>query len=122
MWRGRVKIHVSDPNRTILDLLADPRLGGGIRSVRDMLLNYLASEMKNLELLIEYADRLGNGAVFKRLGFLLEQYGPEELGAIEQCGKRLTKGNARLDTKLPAERLVSRWRLWVPEGWLKATA
>ena len=122
VWRSQVKVQVSDPARTILDMLADPRLGGGARSVRDMLLNYLASEAKNLELLVEYADHFGNGAVFKRLGFLLERYAPEEPSTIEQCSQKLTKGNARLDPKLPAERLVSRWRLWVPENWLKAAA
>lgn len=122
IWRGQVKVSVSDPTRTILDMLAEPRLGGGIRSVNDMLLNYLRSEAKNLDLLIGYADQLGNGAVFKRLGFLLERHAPNEQGTIEQCGQRLTKGNARIDPKQPAERLVSRWRLWVPESWLKGAA
>jgi predicted transcriptional regulator of viral defense system len=122
IWRGQVKVLVSDPTRTILDMLAEPRLGGGTRSVNDMLLNYLRSEAKNLDLLIGYADQLGNGAVFKRLGFLLERHAPNEQGTIEQCGQRLTKGNARIDPKQPAERLVSRWQLWVPESWLKGAA
>lgn len=122
VWRGQVKVSVSDPTRTILDMLAEPRLGGGIRSVGDMLANYLHSEAKNLELLIGYADQLGNGAVFKRLGFLLEQHAPDEKDIIGQCAQRLTKGNARIDPKQPAERLVSRWRLWVPKGWMKGAA
>jgi predicted transcriptional regulator of viral defense system len=122
VWRGRVKVSVSDPTRTILDMLADPRLGGGIRSVSDMLMNYLRSEAKNLDLLIDYAERFGNGAVFKRLGFLLEQYAPDERLAMTQCAERLTKGNTRLDPKLPAERLITRWRLWVSESWLKEAA
>ena len=37
VWQGRVKIMVSDPARTLLDMLVDPKLGGGIRSVKDML-------------------------------------------------------------------------------------
>ena len=122
VWRGQVKVSVSDPTRTILDMLAEPHLGGGIRSVQDILLNYLRSDMKNLELLLEYADRLGNGAVFKRLGFLLERNASEEHDTIEKCFTRLTKGNTRIDPKLKAERLVSRWRLWLPESWLKETA
>ena len=119
VWRDQIKVSVSDPTRTVLDLLADPRLGGGIRSVGDMLENYLRSEKKNLNLLIEYADKLDNGAVFKRLGFLLEQHDPTETSVIEQCAKRLTKGNTSIDPIQPAERLVSRWRLWVPAIWLK---
>ena len=117
VWRGQAKIFVSDPTRTILDMLADPVLGGGIRSAKDMFVNYMRSENKNLEKLIEYGERLGNGAVFKRLGFLLEKTAPDETEPIEQCRKRLTAGNARLDPKLNNLRLITRWRLWVPENW-----
>jgi len=117
VWRGQVKISVSDPTRTILDLLVDPGLGGGIRSVNDMLGNYLRSENKNLGLLIDYGEQLGNGAVFKRLGFLLEKFASDEAKAIENCYQRLTAGNAKLDPKLNNVRLITRWRLWVPENW-----
>ena len=119
VWRGRVKISISDPTRTILDMLSDPRLGGGIRSIVDMLRNYLRPESKNLKLLMEYGERLGNGAVFKRLGFLLERYAPEEVNAIARCRTSLTTGNARLDPQLLGDRLITRWRLWAPEGWAK---
>ena len=114
VWRGQVKVNVSDPTRTILDLLADPGLGGGLRSTEDILINYLKSEKKDLGLLLNYADRLGNGAVYKRLGFLLEQKAPEEREAIKKCRERLTTGNAKLDLSLPTNRLITRWRLWVP--------
>lgn len=117
VWRGQVKISVSDPTRTILDMLVDPVFGGGIRSVKDMLDNYLRSENKNLKQLIAYAEQLGNGAIFKRLGFLLEKMAPDETKAIENCYKRLTAGNAKLDLKLNNTRLITRWRLWVPENW-----
>jgi hypothetical protein len=60
---------------------------------------------------------LGNGAVFKRLGFLLETNVPQEAEAIERCLRHLTMGNARIDPKMPAEALVARWRLWVPRDW-----
>lgn len=117
VWRGQVKISVSDPTRTILDMLVNPVLGGGIRSVKDMFVSYMRSENKNLEQLIEYGEQLGNGATFKRLGFLLEKTAPDETEPIEQCRKRLTAGNAKLDPKLSNNRLITRWRLWVPENW-----
>jgi predicted transcriptional regulator of viral defense system len=82
-----------------------------------MLGNYLKSEYKDLELLIDYGERLGNGAVFKRFGFLLEKTAPDETEAIEACSKRLTTGNTSLDSKLKNNKLVTRWRLWVPENW-----
>ena len=119
VWRGQVKVDVSDPTRTVLDMLSDPQLGGGLRSTVDMFRNYLKSKKKDLELLIEYADQLGNGAVFKRLGFLLEKYAENAQTSIEQCRERLTKGNAKLDSALKAEKLITRWRLWVPERWIK---
>lgn len=117
VWRGEVKISISDPARTILDMLADPSLGGGIRSVKDMYINYLNSENKNLEKLIEYGKLLGNGAVFKRLGFLLETTAPDETKTIEQCRDNLTAGNTKLDLKLNNDKLITRWRLWVPKNW-----
>jgi len=117
VWRGQVKISVSDPTRTIIDMLVTPVVGGGIRSVKDMLENYLRSENKNLEQLIEYGEKLGNGAVFKRLGFLLEKIAPDETKTIEECYKRLTTGNAKLDPKLVNIKLITRWRLWVPKKW-----
>jgi predicted transcriptional regulator of viral defense system len=98
-------------------MLVDPVFGGGIRPATDILGNYLRSENKNLDQLVEYGDRLGNGAVFKRLGFLLERKAPDEAKAIEKCYQRLTAGNAKLDPKLNNKRLITRWRLWVPENW-----
>lgn len=119
VWRGQIKVSVSDPSRTIVDMLSDPALGGGIRSTADMLANYLRSEKKDIPLLLEYAERLANGAVFKRLGFLLERLAPNEQRVIDTCRSELTKGNAKLDPGLSADNLVTRWRLWIPKSWLK---
>jgi predicted transcriptional regulator of viral defense system/predicted nucleotidyltransferase len=115
VWRGRVKVHVSDPTRTILDLLDTPSTGGGIRSVLGMLRAYMGSPQRDSKLLIRYADQLGNKAVFKRLGFIASTYFPQGTALIEACGTRLSAGNARLDPKLPSTRLATAWRLWIPE-------
>ena len=119
VWRKEVRVLVSDPARTIVDMLSDPQLGGGIRSAVDIFKNYLKSENKNTNLLIEYASRLGNGAAFKRLGFLLERFGPDEGQAIESCRSKLTKGNSKLDPKLAGDKLITRWKLWVPKNWVE---
>ena len=113
IWRGKAKVNVSDPTRTVLDLLDTPALGGGIRTVVDILKSYFRSTYRDPKLLIRYADQLGNKAVFKRLGFLTEVVAPDEAQLIAKCRKRLSAGNAKLDPKLPAERLVTAWRLWV---------
>ena len=122
VWRGRIKVKVADPSRTVLDMLDDPALGGGARPTADVFRNYMASDEKNTTLLIEYADRLGNGAVFKRLGFLAERFAADETALIDACRQRLSKGNAKLDPAVPSERLVSAWRLWVPASWVKRNA
>jgi predicted transcriptional regulator of viral defense system len=119
VWRGQVKVSVADPSRTIVDMLTDPKLGGGIRSTTDIFVNYLKSESRNIDLLIEYAKRLNNGAVFKRLGFLMERFAPDLKTAIDECKSRQTKGNVKFDPALKSKRLITRWRLWVPESWLK---
>jgi hypothetical protein len=112
-----VKLSISDPALTVIDMLGDPGLGGGIRFTADVFLSYCKSEFRNFELLIDYARRMGNGAVFKRLGFLLERLVPDEKATLSACQSEVTKGNTRLDPALPAVRLITKWRLWVPEGW-----
>jgi predicted transcriptional regulator of viral defense system len=120
VWRGRTKVKVSDPSRTIIDLMSDPSLGGGLRSSVDILQNYLASkEYRDMKLLLSHADKLGIGAVFKRLGFLLESYAPDENVAIQHCSQSLTQGYTHLDPALPAKNYLTAWRLSLPEGWSK---
>ena len=116
VWRGKLKVNVSDPTRTVVDLLDTPALGGGIRSVLDILKSYFSSTYRDPKLLVRYADQLGNKAVFKRLGFLAATFFPNETDLIAECRKRLSEGNAKLDPKLAGERLVTAWRLWIPAG------
>jgi predicted transcriptional regulator of viral defense system len=119
VWRRRTKVMVSDLPRTMVDLLDDPALGGGIQQVSDCFAEYLKHKDRNDALLIEYAERLGNGAVFKRLGFLA---GIRHEAQIEEaCGARLTKGNVKLDPALECPKLVTRWRIWIPSGWERST-
>lgn len=116
VWRGKSKILVSDVHRTIIDMLDDPALGGGIQHVTDCLNAYLTGKDRDDDLLIAYGDRLGNGAVFKRLGFLAER-SPEGTALAGRCRERLTAGNAKLDPALEVPRLIMRWKLRIPESW-----
>lgn len=121
IWRGKVKIEVSNPAKTIIDMLDDPAVGGGIRHVGDCLNTLLAEGKGTVADLVSVAERMDNGAIFKRLGFLAERRGgPQEL--IADCRDRLTTGNAKLDPSIPSPRLIKRWRLWVPQSWLEAPA
>jgi len=116
IWRGHAPVPIADKHRTIIDMLADPATGGGIRHVARCLQNYLRDPEADTDTLIRYADKLGNGAVFKRLGFLIsEKPGNEHLA--DSCRQRLTQGNAKLDPAVPSRRLVKTWRLWIPKTW-----
>lgn len=118
IWRGSVRVDVSTPTRTMLDLLDDPTFGGGMRSVSDMFRAYLDSDERDLNELVEMAERLGNRTVYKRFGFLLERMAPEETDVLALCKKRMSTGDSDLDPALPAEVLVTRWRLWVSKSWI----
>ena len=116
LWRGATKVAISDAARTLIDILAAPDTGGGIDHVADCLDTYFGSKTADRDLLIRYAEQFGNGAVFKRLGFLAEtRLRDKKLAA--KCHERLTQGYARLDPAIASHKLVTSWRLWVPERW-----
>ena len=114
IWMKEKKVFVSDPHKTIIDMLYDPKLGGGIQHVMDCFKEYLKSSHKNIEQLGSYAGQLNNGAVFKRLGFLCEHELGKENVLTKLCRSHLTKGNAYLDPKLKGGALITNWRLFVP--------
>ena len=112
IWRGRVRIAVSDPTRTIVDLLDDPSLGGGIRHVAEIVETYVGEDFRDDGLLLDYAERLGNRTVYKRLGYLLEALGLRTPELMAACHERVSSGFGLLDPSLPAQgRFVRRWNL-----------
>lgn len=118
VWRGRARVQVSDPARTVIDMLANPALAGGIRPAADVLKAFLRDHEKSVAALIDYGDRLDNGAVFKRLGFLLESEGLDHTDLMAACRKRRRSGYVKLDPSIPVPRLVTAWGLWVPKRWV----
>lgn len=116
VWKGETKILVSDPAKTIVDMLSNPWAGGGIQHVIDCLKQFFDSEHFNADQLIEYAQKLANGALFKRLGFLAEQLLGGDHALVAACKAHLSKGNAQLDPALKGGKLITRWRLFVPLG------
>jgi predicted transcriptional regulator of viral defense system len=116
LWRGSTKVSISDPARTLVDMIAMPEVGGGIDHVADCLSAYLHGKSADRDLLIRYAEQFNNGVIFKRLGFLADTRLRDKALANE-CRSRLTHGYARLDPALSSRKLVTAWRLWVPERW-----
>ncbi len=112
VWRRAMRVSVSDPTRTIVDLLDDPAVGGGVRHVAEALDAYLASDHRDDALLLGYADRLGNRTVFKRLGYLTEKLGLGGPALIEACRTRISSGVSLLDPGAGRHGpIVTRWNL-----------
>jgi predicted transcriptional regulator of viral defense system len=112
VWRGRERVEVSDPTKTIVDVLDDPSIGGGIRTVADVLREYVSGGFRDSELLVTYADQLGNRTVFKRLGYLLETLDLGPIDLIETCLSRRSAGLAKLDPSIRSDgRITKRWGL-----------
>ena len=118
VWRYQTRVPVSDVHRTMIDMLADPSVGGGIQHVADCLAAYLRRDDRNDETLVDYAVRLGNRAVFKRLGFLAERLGAGEK-LVGPCKRHLSGGHAKLDPARPGPSVVSKWRLRMPRHWAR---
>lgn len=112
VWRGRTRVPVSNLSRTVVDILDDPAIGGGIRHVAEVLEAYLSHERRDDSLLMDYAHKLGNRTVFKRLGYLLETLRPAEITLIDECRKGISSGISLLEPKAPSKgSTVKKWNL-----------
>ncbi|MEK6970683.1 MAG: type IV toxin-antitoxin system AbiEi family antitoxin [archaeon] len=84
---------VSDAEKTLIDALDHPEYCGGIDEVKKA----IAYAKVDWGKVIAYAESMGNGAIYKRLGFLLEEMNiPVSKEIIESLRRRLTTGYAPL--------------------------
>lgn len=114
VWRGKVKTLVADPSKLMIDLLDSPECGGGISHIIQIFKSYLKSEYRSLDKLLHYAKLQSSGAIFKRLGFLLEKLSPADLTTINECNKLISSGYSKLDPNLESDKIITRWKIWVP--------
>ena len=119
VWKKDTKILISDIEKTILDIFANPHLGGGVAHMVDCFREALKHKDFQISCLIDYAIRMNNGAVFKRLGFLSQALLGSDHELTRTCAENLTQGNAKLDPKGPADKLMTKWRLFVPANLLR---
>lgn len=104
------KVRVSDLERTIIDGLKQPGHCGGLTEVAKGL--WMRREDVKFDRLVQYARRIGIGAVVRRLGFLLETYEMAAAPDLDRLRDGLTATYVRLDPILPAEgKRLRRWRL-----------
>jgi predicted transcriptional regulator of viral defense system len=103
-------VEVSDLERTVIDGLRQPEYCGGITEVAKGL--WMRHQDIRAAKLVDYALRMANGAVLRRLGYLLELYaiGPEN--ELAQLRDALSETYAPLDPMLPGEgTYLRRWRI-----------
>ncbi len=114
VWRQQTPVNVSDPHRTIIDILDVPKAAGGTLHASEVLQTYFESEQADQAKLLQYGDRLGRGTVFKRLGYLAERASLANADFVEACQSRITKGLSQLDPSGPPNgRIIARWHLRV---------
>ena len=114
VWRGRERVSVSDPTRTVVDILDEPANGGGIRHVADVLAEYFAGEHRADDRLLSYVERAGNRTVYKRLGYLLERLEIDAPSLIRDCFERKSAGLSALDPAIERTGTITRrWNLRV---------
>jgi predicted transcriptional regulator of viral defense system len=114
---GQGRVVVTDREKTLVDALDRPDLCGGMRQVAEMLPE--AARGVRWETVEAYLEKMGSGALYKRLGFLVETLGekarvPEREWRLERWRAHLTGGHAPLEPGGPAEGPVNaRWRVRV---------
>ena len=106
VWFNDIQISISDKETTVIDCLDRPNNCGGLVEVAKA----IKSESLDKARLSDYAKRISNSGVIRRLGYLAEYYGIDgiELPRID------ARNYLRLDPGLPAEGTKSgKWRLVV---------
>jgi predicted transcriptional regulator of viral defense system len=100
-------ITIAEKEKAIIDSLLFPKYAGGIKEVRFALEN--AIKEINIDKIIEYAIKINNKAVIRRLGFLLESLNVKNISKLK---KNIGKGYVLLDpTLLKKNNLNKNWLL-----------
>ncbi len=119
IWSSNTQISIADIHRTIIDVLDDPEIGGGGRQTMDIVKEYFLHKDANPEILCQYAEKLGHGAVYKRLGFIAEKlkYFPQPL--LDKLYSHIKTGIINLDPHGPnSGPIITKWgiRINIPLG------
>ena len=117
VWKNSLKIKVSDPTKTMVDLFDAPAFGGGMRVTEDFFLEYWQSSHRDMDLLIQYAKKMRNKTIFKRLGFLLEIRNLVDIDIIESLRKNISSGYSEFDPSMKSKHFLRRWNLKIPLSW-----
>lgn len=112
IWSSNRKIAMADKHRMVIDILNRPEDGGSAVVAFEICKEYFSSSVADSQMLLRYAERLGNGTIFKRLGFIVERLVPKQTEFIETCHQKISKGISLFDPSGPKKgRIFSKWNL-----------
>jgi len=119
IWYGSKKVKVSDPSKTIVDILDDPKLVGGMSVVYEIFIEYMESKYCDFGILKEYAGRISNKTIFKRLGLMIDVKLDEVPTELLDLNKHISSGYSNFDPTIDSQLIVEKWKLKVPGSWKK---
>ncbi len=117
IWIGSKKISVSDPTKTMVDLLDDPKIVGGITVVVDFFKEYFESEHYNFDLLLKYTHQTKNKTIFKRLGLIYETVFNANEEDLSKLLYNISSGFSKFDPTVPSKYSIVKWKLKTSEFW-----
>jgi predicted transcriptional regulator of viral defense system len=105
------KINISDREKTLADALDHPEYCGAIPEVAKSLWN--GKEKVSIEKIASYAERMGNTAIVKRLGYLVESLNINvDSKILSEMREMISPGMSALDpTRLKKGTYNTRWNL-----------
>lgn len=110
LWRGSVRVHVSDRELTIVDALADPSWVGGFRHLVEVVRAYRRSDAWKPARLIARLAELDRRAAYKRLGYIAEMLSPVPEEIVDVCLAHRSAGVIALDPAVDERgHILSRW-------------
>ncbi len=118
IWSNNTPILIADLHRTIIDVLDNPEIGGGGRHAIDLVKAYMQHQDANPDALLQYAEKLNSGAIFKRLGFLAENMMHMPNSFLDTIHQKIKSGIIKFDPHGPnTGRIVTKWgiRINIPD-------
>jgi predicted transcriptional regulator of viral defense system len=110
---GTHRINISDREKTLADALDHSEYCGGIPEVAKSVWN--AKEKVSMEKIVSYAERMGNTAIVKRLGYLVESLNMNvDSEILSKMRGMISQGMSALDSTCPRKGTYNtRWNLLV---------
>lgn len=117
VWSKNLQIQIADIHKTIIDIIDDPAIGGGGIQTVEIFKAYIQAKDASIETLCKYAEILDHGAVYKRIGFLIEKTTKNQSQWIDRLHSKIKTGIVNFDPNGAKKGpIITKWgiRLNVP--------